>query len=65
MIPNLPFFAMAKRGKHWHKVVERAVAYNRGLSESLLELSLAEHKFAIFEANRRRYDRNPTHLGRG
>jgi hypothetical protein len=50
-IPNLPFFAMAKRGKHWHKVIERSVAYNKTLQKRLDELSLGEQIFARYEKN--------------
>lgn len=65
LIPNLPFFAMAKKGKHWHKVIERASAYNRGLESSLKELSTAEHFYAKLQSHRRKVDSGFLDLGHG
>jgi len=59
MIPNLPFFAMARKGKHWHKVIERSIAANRSLRSSLHELSIAELMYSKIEANQKRYGRSP------
>lgn len=41
-IPNLPFFAMAKKGKHWHNTLVRSAAYGLSVEKILHKLSLAE-----------------------
>jgi hypothetical protein len=65
IIPNLPFFAIAKKGKHWHKVIERASAYNRRLESSLRELSTAEHFWAKLQSHRKKVESDFLDLGRG
>jgi hypothetical protein len=39
VIPNLPFFAMAKKGKHWHKVIERSALQRLALKATFVPVT--------------------------
>jgi hypothetical protein len=65
LIPNIPFFAMAKKGKHWHKVLTRSAAYGASVQESLRNLSIAEIYAAKLESHARKVQKGLIHLGHG
>nr|UJQ92619.1 MAG: putative RNA-dependent RNA polymerase [Mitoviridae sp.] len=64
-IPNLPFFAMARKGKHWHNTLIRSAAYGASLERARMLLSLAEQRAALYEENTRLHSKGFRRVGRG
>nr|UJQ92460.1 MAG: putative RNA-dependent RNA polymerase [Mitoviridae sp.] len=65
LIPNIPFFAMAKKGKHWHKVLTRSAAYGTSVNLKLHELSIAELYAAKINSSIRKAEKGLANLGCG
>jgi hypothetical protein len=64
-IPNLPFFAMAKKGNHWHNTLVRSVASYNSLDLKIRQLSLAELKADLFNRNVALHEKGHRVVGRG